>query len=208
LEAVFRYLSTLFLATGCSWIGMTSPPLVGGKPATIECEERTALPIVDGATAVALGGFGVAVIAGTSNADYHNAVVAFVSVPALLIGTLYLASALHGVHVNRACRAALREQREDAAIAPPRFVCTSGTADAVGACSESEAGCLAARTELLGARHAMSACERRESAHCFARATNERDVVCAPTRETCEGLRREVAARPGSSEIEPCAETR
>jgi hypothetical protein len=200
-------LSTLLLATGCSWIGMTSPPLVGGEPAAIECEEHAAPPIVDGVTAVALGGFGAGVIVGTSHADYHTAVIALVSVPSLLIGALYLASALHGVHVNQACRAALREQREHAAVAPPRFVCTAGVIDAVGACSESEAGCLAARTERLAARHAMSACERRESAHCFAHATSAGDVVCAPTHETCEGLRLEVAAR-GSSAIEPCAETR
>ena len=98
---------------------MTSPPLVGGNSATIECEERAAPPIVDGAAAVALAGLGVGVILGTSNADYHDAVIAFVSVPALVIGTLYLASALHGVDVNHACRAA-REQREHAAVAPPR----------------------------------------------------------------------------------------
>jgi hypothetical protein len=208
LLVAIRYLSTLLLATGCSWIAMTSPPRVGGQPATTECEERAAPPIIDGAAALAFGGFGAGVIVGTSQADYHTAVIALVSVPSLLIGTLYLASALHGVHVNRDCRAALREQREHAAVAPPRLVCTAGVADAIGACSESEAGCLAARTELLAARHAMSVCERRESAHCFEHATNQGKVVCAPTREMCEGLRREAAARPGSSAIEPCAETR
>ena len=112
-----RYFSTLLLATGCSWIGMTSPPPVGSQPATIECEEHTALPIVDGAAALALGGFGAGVIVGTSQADYHNAAIAFVSVPSLVIGVLYLASALHGVDVNRACRAVLREH---AAVAETR----------------------------------------------------------------------------------------
>ena len=113
------FLSTLLLATGCSWIGM-SPPLVGSQPATIECEEHTAPPIVDGAAALAFGGLGAGVIVGTSQADYHNAVIALVSVPSLVIGVLYLASALHGVDVNRACRAALREQREHAAVVRDR----------------------------------------------------------------------------------------
>jgi hypothetical protein len=195
-----RYLFTAFLATGCSWIGMTSPPVSGGAPAAIACEEHPALPIIDGAAAVALAGVGAGVIAGTTNADYHTAAVALVAVPSLVIGTLYLASALHGVHVNRACRAA---QRELADAAPPRFVCTSGVVDAVGACSESEAGCLAARSMLAGAQHAMSACERQASAHCFAHSTNELEIACAPTRALCEGLRRD-----GGGAVEPCVEAR
>jgi hypothetical protein len=99
-----RYFSTLLLATGCSWIGMTSPPVSGGA---IACEEHSAPPIVDGAAAVAFAGLGAFAIAGTSNADYHVPAVAFVAIPSLVIATLYAASALHGVHVNGACRAAL-----------------------------------------------------------------------------------------------------
>jgi hypothetical protein len=91
--------SALVFATGCSWIGMTSPP-------TIDCQEHPALPIVDGAAAVAFAGFGAGVIAGTPDADYHLPAIAFVAVPALVVSTLYLASTLHGVRVNRACRAA------------------------------------------------------------------------------------------------------
>ena len=83
---------------------MTAPASL----ATVECEEHVAPPVVDGIASAAFAGFGAAVIAGTSNADDHLPEVALVAVPALVIGTLDLASALHGVGVNRACRAATR----------------------------------------------------------------------------------------------------
>jgi hypothetical protein len=89
-------LCSFFVASGCSWIGMTSPPA---------CEPHPALPIVDGVAAVAFAGLGAGIIAGTTDADYHVPAVVIVAVPALIIGTIYLASAIHGVDANRACRA-------------------------------------------------------------------------------------------------------
>ncbi|HEX5059776.1 MAG TPA: hypothetical protein VFV99_10480 [Kofleriaceae bacterium] len=116
-----RLTAVILLLSACSWIGSPERPVTNYTQKTQSCSMAAPLADTIAASLLITGGLAIAVADNLVIPDvqYRGAATLKIALPAVVIGAVFIPSAVHGWRAKRRCEHALSQTKTGAALATP-----------------------------------------------------------------------------------------